>query len=639
MFEKIHLMLKVLAELGAAQTGLYGLYQLGLRTGYYARLTPPRRSQLENVPPVKYDLFFLPSREELLSWVGDGLEDLITEADEIASGQIRLFGGAPVRLNLEPPDGQVHWTLAGKRPTGDIKLVWEPARFGWVFTLGRAYLASQDERYPAVFWRYFEFFQAANPANCGPNWESGQEVALRLIALAFGGHVFNPSGESTPERVARLSAALVAHARRIPPTLVYARAQNNNHLISESLGLYLAGLLLEPWPEAQRWKNKGWHWLNYGLQHQINDEGCYIQHSINYHRLMLQLALVAAMAARQRGERFPEGTKKKLALATRWYISVLDPISGAAPNLGHNDGALLLPLDQGGYRDHRATAQSAAMAFLGAACLQTGPWDELGAWLGLERPTGTILHPPGLDRITYPNEWGTLRAVTYRSRPAHADQLQVELWHNGVNIIKDPGSYSYNLSAPWDNGLACAGVHNAPVMDRLEPMQRAGRFLWLSWDQARWIKMGPGTDRSILSAERLGYRKMGILHRRDLSWVGEGSWKVTDQLREVDKPTGEHDFQLNWLFPDGEWTITDNTFKLMTSKHTIIVKSQPSETTYPAVLRLVRGGRVVYGPNGEFPLHGWYAPSYLLKKPALSLLMNLRFVSPFEITTSIQINP
>jgi hypothetical protein len=161
--------------------------------------------------------------------------------EEIIAGKARLFGGPPLPLLLEPPGPLAHWTEyeLGQAPGGwgveDVKLIWEPARFGWVYPLGRAYRLSGDERCPGAFWRFFETFDHANPPNLGPNWTSAQEVALRLLAFTFAAAVFAGSAESTPARLERLAQSAAEHAARIPITLPYARAQHNNPLVSEGL--------------------------------------------------------------------------------------------------------------------------------------------------------------------------------------------------------------------------------------------------------------------------------------------------------------------------------------------------------------------------------------------------------------------
>ena len=306
----ISLSLKALRELGPRKLVLFALYKVGLRIGYFKWKTGNEILDTEfpqYLSSVIPHLLDLPDPDTLLELIGsDGLSQLIVESDEIIDGRVRLFGGKPVPLNLTPPGELTHWTdyALGKpafptftttqspnSPISDIKFIWEPARFGWAFTLGRAYHLTGDECYPEAFWRYFERFQQANPANHGPNWESAQEVALRLIALVFAVQVFADSVHSTADKKSKISASIANHAARIPPTLIYARSQNNNHLLSEAAGLITASLALPEHPQAKRWSKLGWKWFRRGLQTQIADDGAYMQQSTNYHRLMLQLVL------------------------------------------------------------------------------------------------------------------------------------------------------------------------------------------------------------------------------------------------------------------------------------------------------------------------------------------------------------
>ena len=209
---------------------------------------------------------------------------------------------------------------------------------------------------------------------------NGQEVAIRLMALVWAGQVFETAAASSAERRARLAQSVAAHAARIPPTLLYARAQNNNHLVTEAAGLYTAGLALPDHPQASRWRALGWRWLNWAFQHQIGGYGEYIQHSTNYHRVMLQAALwVDAI----KDVDWPRLTLQSLGRATHWLFSMLDPASGRTPNLGANDGALILPLSVTPFNDFRPTVQAAARAFLRFQ-MPGGVWDEMSLWLGLD---------------------------------------------------------------------------------------------------------------------------------------------------------------------------------------------------------------------------------------------------------------
>ncbi len=128
-------------------------------------------------------------------------------------------------------------------------MVWEASRFGAVFTLARAYASTGDERYPAAFWALVNDWALHNPPQSGANWKCGQEAAFRLMAWCFGWFAFQSSRSSTPDRLAQLALMMAVHANRIEQNLDYALSQNNNHGLSEAMGLWTIGHL---WPEFER---------------------------------------------------------------------------------------------------------------------------------------------------------------------------------------------------------------------------------------------------------------------------------------------------------------------------------------------------------------------------------------------------
>ena len=635
---------KAARELGAAQTFWYALYQFGLRTGHYRRSSPLAEYE-PWTGPVR-PLFHRPDRTALLNLLGEHAREVTEEADEICAGQVRLFGGPPVPLNMAPPGPRKHWTALEGNLTAwgveDIKFVWEPARFGWAYTLGRAYVLTGEEKYSAAFWQHFEAFLAANPPNMGPNWSSGQEVALRMLALLFARTAFEGSAESTPERLVTLAGAVNAHARRIPPTLVYARAQNNNHLVSEALGLYAAGSVLESHPEARRWCETGRKMLNHALQSQIEPDGTYAQHSMNYHRLMLHAALQAALV----GQPFTPDVQKRLAAAALWLLAQVDPNSGRAPNLGSNDGALILPLAAGEFGDHRPTAQAAARAFLGKPALPPGPWDELGLWLGqdirmhAESLPKAMPESPAVHRLGNSESWGTLRAVHFKSRPSHADQLHVDLWWRGENIALDAGTFRYTAPAPWDNALSHTSLHNTVEINGLNQMTRAGRFLWLDWAQAGQVSDESDLTRKI-TARHNGYERMGVSHQRTLQWDGANGWRVEDILL----PTPRHanssmdkifTARLHWLLPDWLWELNGSTITLTHpsgGRFSLALSAAVTQhiNTNVESVSLHRAGDVLAGSGNPLPVQGWYSPTYNVKLPALSFSLTVKGSLPMRL--------
>ncbi len=650
LFSKFFLALKATRQLGLRQAGLYARYRLGLLSGHYRRVTAAASQEaaggLSGILP-------LPGGEDLNRLLGEeGRRLLMQEAEEITAGRLRLFGGEPVPLRLTFPGQLAHWTAyeTGKAPlpgedgpVEDVKFLWEPARFGWAFTLGRAYHLTAEEKYAAAFWQAFEAFTSANPPYEGPHWMSGQEAALRLMAFVSAGQVFAPASASTPERCSALAASIAAHAARIPPTLVYARAQHNNHLLTEAAGLLTAGLALPDHPHSPRWRGLGWRWLNAGLQAQIDSYGEYAQHSTNYQRLMLQVALWINAILPAFKIRWPRPTLEALRRSVHWYLSLLDSESGLVPNLGANDGACILPLSTCPFADHRPTAHAAGRAFLDYD-LPPGPWDEMSLWLGA-RAEGKRALSLGRylgDQLYGRRSWAYFRTAQFNSRPSHADQLHLDLWWRGTNVTLDPGTYRYTAAPPWDNALTAAQVHNTVTVNGRDQMRRVGRFLYLDWVQA-YRKALPLEDPRELQRVRGRYRRGGFRHTRIVTARQDDLWRVEDEVLDLQALWRRRTFfaRLHWLLPDWGWEMENAAAGLafrLVAPHGALrfhIRCQASGQAVPFEFSLGRLGELLAGVGPVEPVRGWVSPTYGIKVPALSLAVTVRGSQAVAFTTTI----
>lgn len=660
---------KALRELSPRQLGLFALYRAGLKTGYFRWKTSARRQQVarrDHPSAFVFPLLGLPNPDVILEIIGpEGLSKLRADADEIVEGRVRIFGGPPVPLNLTPPGTLSHWTeyARGKSPfpnsqsvaypIPDIKFIWEPARFGWAFTLGRAYHLTKDERYPETFWQYYEIFHQANPPNLGPNWESAQEISLRILAFIFAAQTFKNSSHTTATRTLHLARSISEHAVRIPPTLIYARAQNNNHLLSEATGLITAALALPEHPQAEHWSKLGWKWFNRGLESQIDESGSYMQQSTNYHRLMLQLALwVFQMQNMKNGKKNGKAKNqqisrqaiKNLQKATQWLLNLLDKNSGRVPNLGANDGAYILPLTNLPHADYRPVLQAASNAFLGETVFEPGPWDEMAAWLysdvkgqGSRQPARG--QTPATIHSSY--SWAYLRAATFRDRPGHADQLHLDLWWRGLNVAQDAGTYLYNADPPWDNALTHTAVHNTVMIDDHQQMTPAGRFLYLDRAQAVVLKREQAEDGSWkrIKASHDGYQRLGMMHTRSVIVYKDDRWLIEDYIRPLTSGMLEaaHHVRLHWLLPDWEWKIDNSQVMIeMLSPYGWIQLgiSEGIESSISNLqISILRAGELLHGSANASPTWGWISPTYGVKKPALSIVVTATCALPVAIVS------
>lgn len=642
-------------ELGIDQISQYALYQFGMKTGHYRRtLQAIATSQIHSG---KFEPIFKPARADMLDKL---LQDTdFSEAQLILAGQYRPYGGEIQTFDFSIPSSDIDWTLWHfplQEKDSDIKDIWEPARFVWAVTLARAYRSTGDNRYAEKFWEYFTIFNRLNPPYRGPNWMSAQEAALRLIHMCICAGEIWTAPSSTPDRKQALAESMALHAERIPVTLVYARAQGNNHLLSEAAGLFTAGQCLPDHPHASRWCELGWSEFESGIMAQVAEDGTYAQHSACYHRLMLTLALWMNVI---RGNRsLSAQVLERLWEATNWLDELTRGLNGQAPNLGSNDGSLIIPLSNSEVTGYLDVVTASKTAFCGE---QFDPTHEYSAWLARSETTDSIaphrypIH--SFQRLDGEHTVGFLCTAKFTSRPSHADLLHFDLWWHGYNILRDAGTYRYNAPEPWGNQLAGSDVHNLVTVDGQDQMTRAGKFLWQDWAQVQIIKADQAGEEypHRISARMDGYRKLDLSYERTVELLDHDRWLISDHLDTSGSRKQKHTFRLHWLLPDvqplpfgedirthnSDWVcqMDQNQFTLRSPLGLVSIKVKTSPIQAAPEFCLYRKGEIVYGNQSTRPTWGWYSPTYGVKEPALALAVYLTAEAPVTFVTSIQFIP
>ena len=630
-------------ELGLMPVFQNGMYRFAKSSGILQVISKPKnpvqKTRLTKISPVCP--LNLISRDSIVNRYGGSPDEILFEAEQVRIGYFRAYGGGFKALNFQTDDHHKHWSRCEEdRGDGtDIKDTWEPARFSWVFPLIRAFQFDHNIEYALAFKKYFEAFTRINPPFLGSNWASGQEAAIRLIAMVCGYQTFQSVLTSDESFITLFTRSVYHHAQRIPSTLIYARSQRNNHLLSEAAGLYSAGVFLDGCQEAKHWRRLGWRIFHQALADQIDADGEYIQHSTNYHRLMLQLALWMLRLGNAVGDEFPSGSSSALSAATAWYWARIDVGSGHALNLGHNDGSNLFPLGHQDYRDHRATLQAAGLAFLNAKPLPSGQWDELSAWLGVADrvPLNNMQAPMNAapdQRIMAGNCWGILRTPRYVSRPAHADLLHFDLWINGLNALMDAGTYRYTAKAPWRNALAGSAPHNTLIIDGSDQMTRAGRFLWLEWASAEVIRNEPVSS---ARASHNGYANINCIHPREVTIIQDGCWKIRDDILPLKQTRQNHRFRLHWLMPDGDWNLDGSTFVLKLPQITLSLEMiLPDQGNTAAQIAVIRSGVCMTGKTEGYEILGYHSTLYGQLEPATSIVFEWESVIPTGVETTVR---
>lgn len=561
----------------------------------------------------------------------------------------------PAHHNINP---DLHWTAYPmKAPASyiDLKFVWEYGRFAIVYLLVRSYYVSGDETIPELYWELIESWANHNPPNTGPHWRCGQETALRLMAWCFGLYAFANAPATTAQRFANLLGWVAAQAERISKDTIYAHLQQNNHSMSEGVGLYTVGLLFPQLTHADKWKRQGKQILEEEALLLVKKDGTFIQKSHNYHRLFLHDYLYAFLLARLNGDTFSKACTERIKKAGRYLLQILDYDSGQVPNFGNNDGALILPLNHCDFTDFRPITASIHYFFNKKILFDKGLYHEDLIWFfGAEALTAPKDQPTiqsvsyeigGIYTIRGAESWCFTHAESFKDRPVHADALSVDLWWRGLNIAIDAGTYLYYGTPPWQDGLKHTHVHNTIEVDGKDQMERGFRFMWAHWHNCV-VKRGfnrtisPTLSYEWLQMEHDGYQRLTspVLHKRAILYLNDkDTWIIIDDV--VGQST--HTLKLQWLlndFPYNHQSGLEDIIELNTPKgnyHINIWCNHQSKTS-----NIIRGNENS-GTRGFRSLYYGHKDAVLSYICEVNAPLPIRYISifsPQQITASYQKN-
>ena len=222
--------------------------------------------------------------------------------------------------------------------------------------------------------------------------------------------------------------------------------------------------------------------------------------------------------------------------------AILDA-TGRPPRQGDGDEGRALVVDDPD-RDPWAMVLAAGAALLGAPDW----WPAFPA-----RVQATLLGALGQSRqlprpAVRPRRFPDAGLVILRSRPedgpeiwcrcdggphgflsiaahAHADALSVEVRHDGVDILADPGTYCYHGEPGWREWFRSTAAHNTVEIGGVSQAESGGPFLWNT--QPRTTTLSLRRRRAAdadLGAEHDGYLRLDTpaIHRRSVTLDSPG---------------------------------------------------------------------------------------------------------------------
>ena len=555
--------LRTYARLGLPNLARVCVYRIGLKT----KLHPVLKLKAD---AARGPFFGASERSEPLPPPNPAWDDAIWRfgwhREALPEGPPDWFAN-PFANHPQPSAAQDWWEIPDFTAS-DIKGLWELSRMDWA--VAWATMAAHGDGVALQRLNaWLASWAECNPPYKGPNWKCAQEVSIRVMHLVVAAWVL---GQDRGLQ-AGLADVLRTHLQRIALTTSYAIGQQNNHGTSEAAALFIGGSILADHDErAAKWKQTGREMLETLALNLIERDGSFSQYSVTYHRVMLDTYSLAEAWRRHRQlPAFSERMTGRVAAATRWLEAITSPETGDAPNVGANDGARLLQLTDSGYRDFRPSVQLAAALFEGRDAFGDGPWNKPLHWLDVPRgKQGDALDSMTCDDGGYhilkaQTALAVMRYPRFRFRPSQADALHVDLWHCGINLLRDGGTFSYNAEgAEW---FASAQAHNTVTFDGRDQMVRLGRFLFGDWLEAEGVQAVSSDGKSVTAAA--GYTdRHGAHHHRTIA-LSPSKLICTDTL------SGTFDAAcLRWRLSPDDWRVDGRTVQCDLASITVSVEGQ-----------------------------------------------------------------
>ncbi|MGD9483907.1 alginate lyase family protein [Streptomyces sp. TRM70308] len=486
---------------------------------------------------------------------------LVAEADRLMAGHAEYFGVA--RDDLVDPDWWYDPKTGRRAPgcyafdvpyrnedaVGDVKQIWELSRHQYLTVLAAAYALTGEERYAERVAGHLRSWWAANAPLHGVHWTSGIELGIRLLSWVWVRRLLDgwPGAaglfEDNP-----VALDQIWHHQRWLAAFPSRGSSANNHVIAEAAGQLAASCAFGWFPSSARWRADALRSLERHLRGNTFGSGLNRELATEYHALVLELGLAAVAEADAVGVPVPASVRLVLLRMTDALAAIVD--------------GRLRPPRQGDADDGHGLVVDGAGTDRWASLLATGDavFGRLAWWPAV---TGTDVRTPLLAALARP---GAPAAPRPARRPAHfadagmtilrggteiwcrcdggphgflsiaahahADALSVEVRHDGVDVLADPGTFCYHGQPAWRRYFRSTLGHNTLEVDGVDQSVSGGPFLWTRHARSRVLVADTSEEGvSRWCAEHDGYR--GSVHRRRVELAA-----ASRELRVVDEVRG-----------------------------------------------------------------------------------------------------
>ena len=456
--------------------------------------------------------------------------------------------------------------------TGNVKSVWELSRHHHLTVLAAAWWLTSDTRYAEVVAAQLRSWWARNPFLSGIHWTSGIELGVRLTSWVWVRRLLDDWPgvadlfEDNPEALAQIrwhQEYLAAFPSR--------GSSANNHVVAEAVGR-LAAACAFPWfAESEGWRRGGCARARTaaGRQHlpqrrqpRAGDRLPPVRHRARARRRWWRRRLRGTRWARGPGPSSCGRSTPRRPCSTS---------AGHPPRQGDGDEGRALVLDDpdadpwtvllaSGASTGRRLRLVAGRRGRRGEHVPRVALDDRGRRSTAPRQPRETSPTPGIHLLrTVPGDgpeiWcrcdGGPHGFLSIAAHGHADALSVEVRHDGVELLVDPGTYCYHGEPEWRSYFRSTRAHNTIEVDGADQAVEAGPFMWSTHADAVVDRIEAGPDGvQTWAGHHTAYSRSdaALCHDRQVDLDGPGH-----RLTVTDTVTGSlsHTLRLFWhLGPD-----------------------------------------------------------------------------------------
>ena len=429
--------------------------------------------------------------------------------------------------------------------TADVKVPWELSRFQNIFTLGKAYWITNDEKYYLEFKNEVLDWIEKNPIYMTVNWTCTMDVAIRAVNWIFGYFLFKNLIDKDIDFLRILNNSLYNHGRYIIKNLEKGLGYANNHYLSDLNGLVFLGLYFKKLnnSEVKHWLEVGIKELEKEMFIENNFDGTNYETSTSYHRLVVELMFYPMYLCELNNINFSKDYKKRLEKMFE-FMGKITKSNGTYPLIGDVDnGRLVILSDYYNWKinDCRHIISIGGEYFkdqflkeVGASKLEDKLWINSSDNIYEEKfyKQSSKFSDGGYYLLQNENIYCLIKAGELSVKGAgghsHNDQFAFELNVLGEDFIVDTGSGVYTADKNIRNLFRSTIMHNTVSIENVEQNYFDENNLF-SMPEQTFSKCLKFSDNEFIG-EHQGYlNKLGAIHNRKII-LNENVLTIFDKL-------------------------------------------------------------------------------------------------------------